>query len=130
MILILKPNIWGPSWPVQSVPITTNVVSSNPLTRGVLDATLCEKVCQWLATGLWFSTGTPVSSTNKTYHHVITEILWKVALNTITYFAFLQYLINISTMITPRSSPMTRPIIHSLSVDESVWVEHWELVSA
>ena len=31
--------------------------------RGVLDTTLCGKVCQWLATGLWFS---PVSSTNKT----------------------------------------------------------------
>ena len=33
---------------------------------GVLDTTLCDKVCQWLATGLWFSPGTPVSSTNKT----------------------------------------------------------------
>ena len=31
--------------------------------------------------GMWFSTGTPVSSTNKTDH--ITEILLKVALNTI-----------------------------------------------
>jgi hypothetical protein len=28
--------------------------------RGVLDTTLslCDKVCQWLATGLWFSSGT------------------------------------------------------------------------
>jgi hypothetical protein len=34
-------------------------------------------------TGLWFSTGTPVSSTNKTDRHDITEILLKVALNTI-----------------------------------------------
>ena len=32
----------------------------------VLDTTLCDKVCQWLATGLWFSSGTPVASTNKT----------------------------------------------------------------
>ena len=31
---------------------------------GVLDTTLCNKVCQWLATGWWFSPGTPVSSTN------------------------------------------------------------------
>ena len=45
--------------------------------------TLCDKVCQWLATGLWFSQGTPVSSTNKTDHHDIAEILLKVALNTI-----------------------------------------------
>ena len=42
-----------------------------------------DKVCQWLATGQWFSTGTPVSSTNKTDRHDITEILLKVALNTI-----------------------------------------------
>ena len=54
-----------------------------PLRRGVLDTTLCDKVCQWLVTGLWFSPGTPVSSTNKTDHH-IAEILLKVALNTIT----------------------------------------------
>ena len=45
--------------------------------------TLCDKVCQWLATGLWFSLGTVVSSTNKTDCHDITEILLKVALNTI-----------------------------------------------
>ena len=33
--------------------------------------------------GQWFSPGTPVSSTNKTDHHDITEILLKVVLNTI-----------------------------------------------
>jgi hypothetical protein len=32
--------------------------------RGVLD-TVCDKVCQWLAKGWWFSPGTLVSSTNK-----------------------------------------------------------------
>jgi hypothetical protein len=45
--------------------------------------TLCDKVCQWLATGRWFSPGPPVSSTNKTDRHDITEILLKVTLNTI-----------------------------------------------
>jgi len=50
---------------------------------GVLDTTLCDKVRQLLATGRWFSLGTPVSSTNKTDRHDITEILLKVALNTI-----------------------------------------------
>ena len=44
--------------------------------------TLCDKVCQWLATGRWFSPGPAVSSTNKTDRHDITEILLKVALNT------------------------------------------------
>jgi len=54
-----------------------------PLRRGVLDTTLCDKVCQCLAAGRWFSLGTPVSSTNKTYLHDITEMLLKVVLNTI-----------------------------------------------
>ena len=35
--------------------------------------TTCYKICQWLATIKWFSPGTPLSSTNKTDHHVITE---------------------------------------------------------
>ena len=37
----------------------------------------------YLVTGRWFSPGLPVSSTNKTYRHDITEIVLKVALNTI-----------------------------------------------
>ena len=44
--------------------------------QGVLDTTLCDK-------DLWFSPGTPVSSTNKTYLHDIAEIELKVVLNTI-----------------------------------------------
>ena len=54
-----------------------------PFRRSVLDTTLCDKVCQWLAAGRWVSPGTPVSSTNKTDHHNIAEILLKVTLNTI-----------------------------------------------
>ena len=50
----------------------------------VFITTLCDQVCQWLATGQWFSTGTSVSSTNKTDLHDITEILLKVVLNTLT----------------------------------------------
>jgi hypothetical protein len=37
---------------------------------------------QLLAHGRWFSLGTPASSTTKTYHHDIAEILLKVALST------------------------------------------------
>ena len=51
-----------------------------PLRRSVLNTTLCDKVCQWLTTGWWFS---PVSSTNKTERNNLTDILLKVALNTI-----------------------------------------------
>jgi hypothetical protein len=38
---------------------------------GVLDTTLCDKVCQWFATGQWFSPSTPVFSTNKTDRYII-----------------------------------------------------------
>jgi hypothetical protein len=41
-----------------------------------------DKVYQLLAQGRWFSPGTPASSTTKTGHHDIAEILLKVALNT------------------------------------------------
>jgi hypothetical protein len=54
-----------------------------PLRWGVLDTTLCDKICQWLVTGQRFFLGTPVSSNNKTDSHDIAEILLKVALNTI-----------------------------------------------
>ena len=47
------------------------------------DTAYSTKVCQWLATGRWFSPGLSVSSTNKTDRHDITEILFEVALNTI-----------------------------------------------
>jgi hypothetical protein len=47
---------------------------------------LCDKVCQWPATGQWFSPGPPVSCTNKTDRHNITEVLLKVALSNIIFF--------------------------------------------
>ena len=56
---------------MQSVFITTEVVSSNPAHASVLDATLCDKVCQLLTAGRWFSSGPLVSSTNKTDRHDI-----------------------------------------------------------
>jgi hypothetical protein len=60
-----------------------------PLRQGVPDTTLCDKVCQWLATGQWLSPGTPVSSTNiKTDLHHKNEILLKVALLLFKGFGF------------------------------------------
>jgi hypothetical protein len=56
------------------VPITTDVVSSNPAQGKVYN----------IMVGRWFSPGVPVSSTNKADCHKITKILLKVALNTIT----------------------------------------------
>ena len=69
--------------PMHSLPITTLWVWI-PLRRNVLDTTLCDDVCQWLATGRWFSPGTPVFSSNKNDCHDITELLLQVVLNTIT----------------------------------------------
>ena len=53
--------------------------------NSTLDTTLYDKVCQRLAAGRWFYMGTSVS-TKKTDRHDITEILLKVALNTITLY--------------------------------------------
>ena len=67
------------------MPIATIVVSLNP-THGELyqySIKHCDKVCQLLDAGRWFSLGTPVSSTNKTDRHDTDEILLKVALSTI-----------------------------------------------
>ena len=50
-----------------------------------------------LATGQWFSPSTPVSSTNKTDSHDITEILLKVALNTINQT--IHYIKNLSRKV-------------------------------
>jgi len=52
---------------------------------GMRCTTLCDRVCQWLATSRWFSPGTLVSFTNKIDWHDITEILLKVAFNTIKH---------------------------------------------
>jgi hypothetical protein len=46
-------------------------------------AAASDKVYQLLANGLWFSPGTPASSTINTGRHDIAEILLRVALNTI-----------------------------------------------
>jgi hypothetical protein len=57
-------------------------------------AAASDKVYQLLAHGQWFSPGTLTSSTTKTGHHDIAEILLKMALNTINqiitamYFTF------------------------------------------
>ena len=53
----------------QCLYITTNVVSSNPVNDDIVCyiQPVCDKVGQWLATGWWFSLGTPVSSTNKNW---------------------------------------------------------------
>ena len=70
--------------PMQSMPIPTNVVSWNPVHGEVYS--IQHYVIMFvseLRQVSGFSPDTPVSSTNKTDHNDITEILLKVALNTI-----------------------------------------------
>ena len=67
------------------------------------DTTLCDQVRRWLATGRWFSPGTPVSSTNKTDRHDITVILLKVGLITINQTCMntlLHFLLSLQRMRT------------------------------
>jgi hypothetical protein len=53
---------------------------------GISYTTLCDQVCRWLLPG------NPFSSTNKTDHDDITEILLKVALSTITLTLILYFI--------------------------------------
>jgi hypothetical protein len=73
--------------------------------------TICDKVCQWLATGRWFSKGSTISSTNKTDHHDIAEILLKVALNTIKQT---NDVLNVSFYIILNIKPYSRSNFHNI----------------
>ena len=70
-----------------------------PLRRGVLHTTLYDEACQWLVTCRRFSLGTPVSSTNKTDHHYITEMLLQVALGSILLLLLLSNLLGWTLII-------------------------------
>jgi hypothetical protein len=66
------------------MPITTKVVNFNPVRGEVYSIQHYGiKLASDVRQGRWFSPSTPVSSTNKTDRHDITEILLEVALNTI-----------------------------------------------
>ena len=72
--------------PMQSVSITTKVVSLNPVHCKVhsIQHYVIKLNLSVTYEDRWFSPGTPVSFTNKTDRHDIAEILLKVALSTIT----------------------------------------------
>ena len=59
-------------------------------------------------TGQWFSPDPPVSFTNKTNHHDITEILLKVALNTINLNRNIHYLFDLVVCLhITQGNPLT-----------------------
>jgi hypothetical protein len=41
------------------------------LRRGIVDTTLCDKVCQWLAAGRWFSPGTRFADDSSSFNQSI-----------------------------------------------------------
>jgi hypothetical protein len=61
------------------------------------DCSLCYNIAIWCHGQVWltvfiymiYSPGPPISSTNKTDHHDITEILLEVALNTLTLYIYI-----------------------------------------
>ena len=84
--------VQGPSWPCPYGSWIYNYLCNQCLSPLILWVrilirarwtTLCDQVYQWHAIGRWFSPGPSVSSTDKTDRHDITEILLKVAFNTI-----------------------------------------------
>ena len=76
------------TYATSAVPVTTNVASSNTIHGEVYSI---QKYLKKFVSDLrWVSLGTPVSCTNKTYPHDITEILLNVALNTITLTLLIQ----------------------------------------
>jgi hypothetical protein len=55
--------------------------------QGVLDTTLCDKVCRWLEVDRWFSTGTPISSTNKTHRYKTSSYLIRSTIQCLCWFS-------------------------------------------
>jgi hypothetical protein len=72
----------------------------------IFKTTLCDKVCQWLVTGRCFSSDNPISSTNKTDCHNITEILLKVAFNIINPNYKFHRKASISKLFTLKNIPI------------------------
>ena len=104
-VLYIKKQMRGPSWSWSYSSWIYNYLCNQCLSELTLWVrialmvrciTLCDRVCQWLAAGRWFSPGIPIFSSNKTDLHDIAEILLKVALSSINltlitnrfYFSF------------------------------------------
>ena len=90
----------------------------------LLYTTLCDKVCQW-----WFS---PVSSTNETDCHDITEILLKVALSTInqtnkTMYGMMIYYVHL-ILFTGILTAISVIIFGAKSATDNHWIESPEKI--
>ena len=96
----LRTDITCPCWSIVVYHIRdTKSLSSNPDNGEVYSIQHYVIKFVWLATGQWLSLGTLVSSTNKTDCHKITEILLKLALNTINQQPNPTYILDMNSLI-------------------------------
>ena len=114
-------------WSYCTCGFTTNYTNSDyhhlrcefesSLWRVVLITTSCDKVCQWLAGGRWFS---PV---NKTDRHDITELVFKVALNTM----ILILLVTLTSLVHLQTFLLIWILLflESLSLNQDVSQHYW-----
>ena len=82
-----------------------------PLSRSVLDITLCDKVFQWFAAGRWLYPGTLISSANKTDRHYITETpypLWYLMLTSLVSPVYI-----IGIVLLPHWYRLITPLVSS-----------------
>ena len=97
-----------------------------PQHNNVLNTTVCDKVCEWLVAGRWFSPGTLVSFTNKIDHKDIAETFLKVALISITVtLSKLQYTIIIIIIIIIR--PNKKICVFTVTCQKSFYYrQNWK----
>jgi hypothetical protein len=103
-----------------------------PLRRGVLDTTLCDKVCQWHATGRWYSPvlhPSVVQLTMKSFtYHVESFICLSVCLLDVVKCHFQQYFSYIVAVsfIGGGNHVLWLPV-NSRRIATSMYVlEHWK----
>jgi hypothetical protein len=111
--------------------LTCVVSSLSPLTwvqitlrRCVPNTTLCDKVCQWLAAGQWFSAGTLVPSPNITDHHDISDILLKVALNIMTLTLYIPQRNLVISLYGPPIAGFREVALYLLNVVKTKWCNY------
>ena len=80
------------------------------------NTTLCDKVCQRLAAGQWFSAGTLVPSPKITDHHDISDILLKVALNTMTLTLYIPQINLVISLYGPPIAGFREVALYLLNV--------------
>jgi hypothetical protein len=85
-------------------------------------AAASDKVCQWLATSRWFSSGILVSSSNKADHHDITKTLYCVDI-IYQYTTITCLVLNVTFIIWQQQNHSTVVLIWE------IWCQVWHVFS-